>query len=541
MFSAIIGRFLTSIAAWRLERGVNVAFVEYLLGSRTVFGAISTPLRLRFLHYALPLLVALWILSPLGGQASLRVVHTGPVYSNVTSTVSYLESLSPYWMVGVASDSDGELDESTINAIFMGVLIAPKDVKAASQDAYGNIKIPLLEDLQTHSDQADADGWYSTKTDTPLVYSSLIGIPTMGIAEVGTTFLAIESSYLYPRCTLSLTYHHDSDSSRAWNKFREENCNNGEGGSLAMDINADSTPNNFTYRDPSSVTTPRTILLGSTDITTSTDTIATCVTTTTYVETQFVCDGLLCETTAIRESRGEHNPAAATFLDSSGSGLMALNFCSMFINSTGVVQSGTHSPLERYFTNTNTPFTDPVGMLRMADVGDTLFSQRFSQLLNTYWLAFAAPFSVTGNFTARNSVSSAVANGGSGLARNATAQLQTTKTVLVCNTVWLVVLLVGSLAMLTAGIATTTLNLNRKGPEVLDSFASMLRDSPHVQVETGPSTEDGSDKARRLQKTRVILGDICPLETTGFVALATHTDVDGIDRIQRLRVDRVYR
>jgi hypothetical protein len=30
MFSAIIGRFLTSIAAWRLERGVDVASVEYI-------------------------------------------------------------------------------------------------------------------------------------------------------------------------------------------------------------------------------------------------------------------------------------------------------------------------------------------------------------------------------------------------------------------------------------------------------------------------------------------------------------------------------
>jgi hypothetical protein len=177
---------------------------------------------------------------------------------------------------------------------------------------------------------------------------------------------------------------------------------------------------------------------------------------------------------------------------------------------------------------------------RIADLGDIVFSQRFAQLLNTYWLAIAAPFSVTGNFTAQNNVSLALEKGGSGLARNTTAQLQTVETVLVCHTVWLVVLLIGSLVMLLAGIATTTLNLKRKGPEILDSFASMLRDSPHVHVETGPSTEDGSDKVRRLQKSRVMLGDVCPLGTTGFVALATQTNGDGIDHVQRLRGDRVY-
>jgi hypothetical protein len=106
MFSAVIGHFLTSIATWKLERVVDVASVEYLQGSRTVFGVISTPLRLRFLHYALPLLLSLWVLSPLGGQASLRVVAPGLVYSNETTTVAYLESLSPYWLGGFTKTSE---------------------------------------------------------------------------------------------------------------------------------------------------------------------------------------------------------------------------------------------------------------------------------------------------------------------------------------------------------------------------------------------------------------------------------------------------
>jgi hypothetical protein len=93
MFTAIVGRFLTSLAAWRLECGVEVAAVEYLAGSRTVFGTISTPFRLKLLHRTLPVLLVLWSLSPLGGQASLRVVYPGPM--NYTVPISYTNSLTP--------------------------------------------------------------------------------------------------------------------------------------------------------------------------------------------------------------------------------------------------------------------------------------------------------------------------------------------------------------------------------------------------------------------------------------------------------------
>jgi hypothetical protein len=294
MFSAIIGRFLTSIAAWRLERGVNVASVEYLLGSRTVFGVISTPLRLRFLHRAIPLLVTLWVLSPLGGQASLRVVHTGPVLSNTTLTVSYLESLLPYWMAGGASGPDGETYGPTVNAIFIGALIAPKDSKAASQDMYGNLKIPLLEDLQTHSDQTGDDGWYSTKTNPSRIYSSMIGLPARGVPEVGRMDLAIESSYLYPKCTLSDKNMIKTSGQAAWDEFRKANCHNGDNRFMAIDFDADDRSIDSTYSDPSTITTPRTIVFGSNG------TMATCVTTTTYVETRFTCEGRRCEATAMR-------------------------------------------------------------------------------------------------------------------------------------------------------------------------------------------------------------------------------------------------
>jgi hypothetical protein len=300
LFSAIIGRFLTSVAAWRLERGVDVASIEYLLGSRTVFGTLATPFRLRIVHFALPMLIILWTLSPLGSQGSLRVVSSGAVSSNATATVYYLSSISPWWM----GASDTSTFGSTVNAIFASALIAPQSSKDAPQDVYGNLKVPLLEHIREKSSDIDADGWYSVKTGDILVYSSLIGLPTAGIAATDRTSLAIESSYLYPHCTLSV---YNISEPQSWQNSEETWCNNRPAGYMAIDLNLDHGPQ--LYRPYQNVTTPRTIqvyLLG---------TVATCVLTTGYVETRFTCNSHSCESTAIRQSTLKHHCPEARILD----------------------------------------------------------------------------------------------------------------------------------------------------------------------------------------------------------------------------------
>lgn len=65
---------VAAAAAWRFERGVSVLSVEYLLGGRTVFGAITTPPSLCSINLLAPLLFVLWALLPLRAQAALKVI-----------------------------------------------------------------------------------------------------------------------------------------------------------------------------------------------------------------------------------------------------------------------------------------------------------------------------------------------------------------------------------------------------------------------------------------------------------------------------------
>jgi len=67
VFAAITGNLLKAIASWKLERGISVLSLEFLLSSRTVFSTVTTPFAIRMVNWATPFLIILWALSPIGG------------------------------------------------------------------------------------------------------------------------------------------------------------------------------------------------------------------------------------------------------------------------------------------------------------------------------------------------------------------------------------------------------------------------------------------------------------------------------------------
>jgi len=348
----------------------------------------------------------------------------------------------------------------------------------------------------------------------------------------------------------------DSLTSMVWTKFRREShCNNGRLNDLAMDVDVDAFGHpERASRVATMVTEPRRIFFTSAGTYSSKGlgTAAACSLTTTYVEVNLTCDGSACAPTGMRKSKLPHITEAATWFDrlsadnkSVGISLdFAYCLCQNFINSTGFVYGGYPSALTRYLANPDKSISH-VGNLEqqfdeptVPNLDNTVFSYRFAQLLNTYYLASTSLYSVTGNLTGVP-LNHVQYSEGHGFAVNTTAQLQTTEIVLAYNAAWLIVLITGSLVMLAAGIATTLLNFIRRGPDILDSFTGMLRDNPHIHADTGPSTEGALEKARRLRKTKVMLGDVLPEGTTGHVALSNVMQTDR-NSVQRLRSDRFY-
>jgi hypothetical protein len=162
----------------------------------------------------------------------------------------------------------------------------------------------------------------------------------------------------------------------------------------------------------------------------------------------------------------------------------------------------------------------------IADIDNLDFSWRFTQLLNTYILDYTAPLSIIGTYWANSNMN------GTGWPVNITTAVQSFDQVLEFDPAWLAVLTSSSLITFALGIATAILNLKRRGPEILDSFTSMLRDNPYAHEVAESSIEDSCEKVRRLRRTRVMLGGVRPLEAIGYVAVTTRTDGDSVQPLR---------
>lgn len=164
------------------------------MGSVTTGGTLSTIYTLRSYNFLAAGLVVVWALSPIGGQASLFLVHTElePVFSNIN--VTYLDTNSITCFDG--SDRDCVLE--SLNALLSSSLLAPPWSKSSSHDLWDNMKIPNL----MQNGPMNSSGWIPIKerSNNATSYTSLLGVPIIMSRTSGNTTFLMETSYISVAC-----------------------------------------------------------------------------------------------------------------------------------------------------------------------------------------------------------------------------------------------------------------------------------------------------------------------------------------------------
>ncbi|KAK4904764.1 hypothetical protein LTR49_025844 [Elasticomyces elasticus] len=504
MFAAIIGRALKATAAFKLERGASVGSLEYLLGSQTVFSAIATLVELRTSRFLALCLIVLWALSPIGSQASSRVVSAESRPTNVSATLQYLDVDSPFTMSG--ADEGAELGPA-VRGVFDSALTSSESSKEAPEDAFSNIKIPMPEVFAGQGAILD-DTWYDTSKPMGNSFSSILGLPLFGVASEGSSYFDLETSYMYTDCSVTLD---SSYQSTVQPDFDATNVS----GSASFQSNYLT----IVYGASHGTNSPLPPVLVVYDTGQKGLTTATCALTTTFVEASIQYSGRECSCKAARKTVNNRNSTALTVWDyvSSDSPLPALLFFEYFVGATGTVHAGYSDPLEVNIVHPESPYSFFGELVDMSDVGDALFSQSFTRTLNTFWIAGIAPFAVTGNFFPTPSQQSV---GTYGIA-SANGLVQSSQTVLHCDMPWLIMLVLTSAVALLAGLATMLFDVLRSGPDILGHFASSLRGQSYARIRHASSMESGPATARRLKGLKVSLCDVEPYKATGHVAIAT--------------------
>ncbi|EXJ91843.1 hypothetical protein A1O3_00393 [Capronia epimyces CBS 606.96] len=503
LFAAVLGSTLKRFATWRLERGTRLGLLEQIMQSRTVFAAVTTQLSFRAINLTALVLLSAWTFSPLGSQASLRLISTGNLYTTDFGPVSYLDTIT-----NQVFDSVSGVDSllTALKPTYISSILGSASMKNGTMDMWGNVRIPWLMD----SASKDGNGWASL-TKAHLAegsYSSLVGIPLASLANRNSSFV-LETTYVNLDCdkpkneTLvnigfnvtsgngtflgpNTTTSYNNGIYPSWQVAMDQFVNNnlyfyGYPEKLVNASDANLPQATFLFQDPSPW-------------------VARCKINQIYVESNVTCVSasdstvLVCSVMEQRKSPNRHAPSTIT----------SLSFPSTFsymmyewIMATGPMLSSGYSTLtEYYLQNTSAAFILSGNNRDYADYSNVTaeaFSQRLGQLLNTWVVA--------------SQVSANLMDYGLN-ARNTTATYLEARLVYLCSWPWLGAYVASIAVMQIAALFSIWCVAHTTIPDVLGYCSSLTRDSQFFGFVKGGSALDGIVRARKLRDIKVRMGEV---------------------------------
>jgi hypothetical protein len=166
-----------------------------LASSTSLTNTFTSQVKLRILSILGLGLLALWMLSPFGGQACLRQMSTSENVTTHDFPFVYFAPAGDIRYLGMASNNS---KYAIVDGTFISALLASAAIKASPRDPWGNVKIPKIEDYESTT-VSDEDGWFDHDLNrTTNVYASLVGVPMTwpGAPSNASFAMTIETAYL---------------------------------------------------------------------------------------------------------------------------------------------------------------------------------------------------------------------------------------------------------------------------------------------------------------------------------------------------------
>lgn len=531
MFAAVCGRFMRTYALWRAEKGSALGILEQLNGSQNLIAALERAILIPDLGLLSVGIVLVWLLSPLGGQSSLRVLGRGHSTHANETTVYYFNTTAQGGGPAFGGSSAYSDLQNGLNAVFQATMTSLENTKG--RDIWGNIKIPVMQYMTS---QVGSDGWLDFDENTyNAPYSALNGLIISGLRDDTSSNFSVESSYFNLSCTgpkffnmsvgpaedfggfvqyaspfvtrnnnASSLFVSDSSSTFAWNSY-------------VVDTNYNHTPHsdanpvyNIIYASQYG---------GQEDQTDIIIAAYNCSVGITYIENDLLCNGKSCQVRRLRPSR-KFGPNLSGYPWPSLSISPVYWLLSWMGTATSMTGSGDASPIDHYISGSNTPF-DITQTISYANVTGEQVEKRLQSLVNTGWqLAYqgsATAQAPSENLTAlARSEDSATPNWDSGSGGvgypvgNAVATMTLTTDVFVVHRVWVAVTAIVSIVLLLCGIAGMAFKYVSHSPDILGFVSSMTRDNPNFEHIPGSDRMNGLERARAMRNVQVQIVDVAP-------------------------------
>ncbi|KAH7011527.1 hypothetical protein EDB80DRAFT_891338 [Ilyonectria destructans] len=526
LFAFIVGRAIKTFAHWRLHHGERVGMLDLLYGSTTVISTMTTIFDYGEFSFLAALLIVAWILSPLGAQSALRVLSYRAGNEASFNTVSYFNLSTPFPST-FESGSYGSYSAPVI-ASFISSISAPNSTKLSSLDTWGNVKVPVLEQLPGYKGSTSKD-WISinrTGDESDFIaYSSLVGIPIAGVPSTKNSTFTIETSYTNFNCVnlqeiknVTAKWREiEADSVECWETTNSTCSTIMSWGYLATIPFPDGWTNASEPRCSDHNPGIREMLYldwgGATD-----GTYASCSLNTSYVELQVECVGWDCVSTAMRPSLLATNPSPnRTVFDNYCDRLPhTFDFFATLLNWVSKMKSSRafdQSILQGYLYDPESALNSTAlyNQRGIFTLDPSVFSLRLSQMMNTFWLAMAASNAVyLGHPSDYKVLRASVAAGSVDLMyfgeSNATIFSPVTK--IHCDFGWLVPLILSTVLMWAAAMVTMAVDLKLRVPKMLMNITTMTRGNPNFGLPPGGGGLPDETRGRLIRHVKVRFGSV---------------------------------
>ncbi|KAH9903581.1 hypothetical protein F4778DRAFT_90881 [Xylariomycetidae sp. FL2044] len=535
VFAAVCGHMLKSLALYKSQQGLQLRLLEHLAGAQSLFGALERAFLLRSFGTIGIATTLLWFLSPIGGQALLRLLGTEPVTVQQPYDLSYLgpNFLNVSMFDGVSSSAS---TLSLVTTLYLSTLLTPSSIRESPRDVWGNPKLPYTGSL---NGELREDNWTSVRAEDG--YSNLIGIPIGKLVDSTSSQFTITASYLNTSCSaLELTTVDDFVKQLKEPLFAgQAGGGTSENGTTTVTFHRGTLQtgmaSTFLYMTNSSfakfqqdASSPLTIFYGSrsNESAPGSDSdsgisisLATCTLVPSTLAMNLTCSGQSCEATAIRRVPYEATGATTSVIRGAVSNGY---FCGMGA-SLHVAESGL---TELFITNPDAVIGGGSAKYLPADLWKLPladFEFRFSQAFNAFYYASTSDLFTTGVDSASNTTDA-------GYVLKTTGEMTSSLGLqYVRNKAWLAVALIISLVLELVAITNLILRWRTSVPEQFGYVSSLTISNPYCAQQglVASAATNGMERARRFGDVKFRMADIRPDGDAGQVAFIPMTGIES--------------
>jgi hypothetical protein len=532
IFAAAVGRLMRTYALSKAEKGASLGILEQLNGSQNLLAAIERAFMLRSLSVLGIGAVLLWMLSPLGGQSSLRVLGRRNVMKPSETNLFYFNTAGNYVCCSAFSDEDVSGEAwTTLTSILLGALVSIERTKG--RDIWGNIKIPFLEYTPAYERSESRDGWYDfSESDYNATYSALTGTVINGLRDGADAQFVMESSYFNMSCNgpkfFKSNYNHSGS------MFYREMYQNGSlyySGLLEWaNTSASSFPSpakgdfsayllamRFNESSPTTYNEGFHVLYCARVAQNEKVAAYDCKMDRITVESGIFCRGTECQVRQIRLSP-TIPPKVGTWPLPDFNPYIPKSMIQLLATLTPSKWPMT-SPVDMFIRGSNTPFRTALLYDHNDDtdyhnISGRHVAERLASLINTVWQigmqGAATAQAPSNNLTALKISTDNMTMSSSGVGYSTMetlARLTTYEEQHVANKPWVTVTFVISIILLLCAIANLSLKYMCAMPDILGYVSSMTREHPDFEHIPGGDKMDGLERARVLKHYHVTLAE----------------------------------